>query len=176
MQQSSLWAIGLGWLLVLSAGGCASQTIKKQGLYEDQSGFRVAEDAEIPDNTKNREVLNVVAQYQRAMTNKDFGTLKRLVAEEYYENSGTTDTTEDDYGSEKLPKVYELMANHAEEIKYDITVKRVRFRRDRALVEYEYEYSYKFSVDDKPNWDAGVDVNQLELVSEDGSWKIVSGL
>jgi len=176
MEKSSLWIIGLGWLLVLSGGGCASATINKQELYEDQQGFRVAEDAEIQDSKKNREVLNVVAQYQRAMTDKDFGTLKRLVADKYYENAGTTDTTEDDYGTEELPGVYELMANHAEAIKYDITVKRLRHQRDRALVEYEFEYSYKFEVDEKPNWDAGVDVNQLELVSENGRWKIVSGL
>jgi len=176
MRNWSPWVIVLVSASVLSSGACASQTIRDEELYDEQKGFRIADEAEISDNEKNRKVLNVVARYQRALTNKDFGTLRSLIAADYYDNSGTTDTTEDDYGADRLPEIYELMAQHAEEIKYDITIQRVHYERRRALVEYEYEYSYKFEVDDKPSWDAGFDVNQLELVSADGGWKIVSGL
>lgn len=178
-RSSGLLLAGLTAMFLVAvflAGGCASQVIKNNEIYEDQKGFRIAEDAEIPDNTKNRKVLDVVAAYQRAVATKDFGTLKRLVSEDYYENAGTTNTTEDDYGNKRLPEIFELMANHAEEINYTVVIKRIQYQRDRALVDYEYKYAYKYEVGEKPTWDAGVEVNRLELVPADGRWRITSGL
>jgi hypothetical protein len=178
MMCTTSRAIGSGtMLLALFLVGCASQTIKNDELYQDRPGFRLSEEAEIRDNTKNRQVLDVVAQYQNAVTNKDFAALKRIVSEDYYSNSGTTDTTEDDYGNEQLGDTFEMMANYADEIRYKVKVQSISYKNDRAMVEYEYEYAYKFQVGDKPSWDAGVDMNELELVPEDdGDWKIASGL
>lgn len=178
MMRTTSRAIGIStMLLALFLVGCASQTIKNDELYKDRPGFRLAKDAEIRDNTKNRQVLDVVAQYQNAVTNKDFAALKRIVSEDYYSNSGTTDTTEDDYGREQLGDTYEMMANYAEEIRYKVKVQSISYENNRALVEYEYEYAYKYQVGDKPSWDAGADMNELELVADkDGGWKIASGL
>lgn len=176
MRKTSV-ALGVVATVVMMLGfGCASQTIKGDELYKDQRGFRIGDKAKIPDSNKNREVLDIVAQYQKAVSSKDFGTLKRLIAQEYYDNGGTTDTTEDDYSGTKLPELFEMMAKHAEEIKYDVTVKRVQYKHKRALVDYEYKYAYKYKVGDKPTWDAGVEVNRLELVPENGRWRIASGL
>lgn len=176
MRTWSSPTIGLALLSMVALSACATGSIRKQDLYKDQRGFRIGKKAEIRDSTRNRQVLNVVAQYQQAITNKDFGTLERLISDDYYDNAGTTDTTSDDYGASELPGIWEKLAQYAEEIKYDITVKKVTHKRRRALVKYEYEYAYKVKVGDKPEWDAGVDVNQLELVSRNGNWKILSGL
>ncbi|MFB6265078.1 MAG: hypothetical protein ABEL76_15875 [Bradymonadaceae bacterium] len=162
---------------VLVAGSaCGSKYIKNDELYEDQPAFRIDKKAEIRDNTRNRKVLDVLARYRRALVEKDFGALKRLIAEDYYDNGGTTATTDDNYGREKVVASFERLANYAEDIEYKVTVKDLTYERNRAKLRYEYEYAYKYTVGEKPSWDAGVELNELEVVQKDGSWKIVSGL
>lgn len=169
-------ALVLGWAMLLLGVGCADHLIQGEELYDKDPGFRIGEEAQIEDNTQNRKVLDVLAQYRKAVVAKDFGTLKRLVSEDYYDNGGTTDTTEDDYGWEKLSEVFELMANHAEEIKYKVVVKDLKYENERAMVTYEYEYAYKYDLGPKPSWDAGVEVNQVEMIKHKDRWRITSGL
>jgi hypothetical protein len=163
-------------LTALGSVACGGEYIRSENLYADDPGFQVAEEAEIPDNTVNREVLNILVEYRKAVVRKDFGALKRLISEDYYDNAGSTDTTEDDYSAQHLGEVFELMAQHADEIKYNVLVQDVGVRKDRAYVDYKYDYAYQYAVGDEIAWDAGVEVNRLELVQEDGSWRIVSGL
>lgn len=144
--------------------------------YKDHKGFRIDQEAEIKDTVEHRQVMDVLLQYRQAMVNKDIGTIKRLVSENYYENAGTTNTTQDDYGAEQLEQLYELVSQHAEDVKYDVTVKAMNVDGDRASVDYEFDFAYHYKVGDKVAWDAGVEVNRLEMESSDGEWKIVSGL
>ncbi len=125
---------------------------------------------------ENRQVVDVLLQYRRAVIRKDVGALRRLVSEDYYDNGGTTDTTRDDFGVDELPEIFELIAQHAEQIKYDVVVKDVEIKDDVAYVDYEYEYAYQYKVGDQTSWDAGLEVNRLELAQRDGEWKIISGL
>ncbi len=165
----------VGWSLGIGAG-CAAATIQSDEIYADDPAFRIADDSEIEDTTRNREVLDVLAQYRKAVVRKDFGTLKRVISKNYYDNGGTTATTDDDYGYEELANVFERMAQHAEEIKYRVTVRDVTYERERARVTYEYKYAYKYVLGEKPTWDAGTEVNRTEMVREDGRWKIIGGL
>jgi ketosteroid isomerase-like protein len=163
-------------LAVTLFAGCASQSIKSEELYKNDPGFQISKDVEIDDTAKNRQVLDVVARYRKALVQKDFGALKRLVADDYYTNSGTTDTTEDDYGAERLPKIYEHIAKYGQDITYNITIQNLNFERNRAFVRYEFEFSYRSTVGDKPTWDAAQDVNEVELIQKDDGWRIISGL
>ena len=158
------------------SAACGDPYVKDEDLYADDPGFRIAEDSEIMDTTAHREILDVLAQYRKAVVKKDFGALKRLVAVGYYDNAGTTDTTEDDYDADALSTLYEMMARHAESIKYNVLVKDLEVDSNRAWIDYEYEYAYEYEVGDEVAWDAGVDVNRLELEAVDGRWRIVSGL
>ena len=45
-----------------------------------------------------------------------------------------------------------------------------------AHVDYEYRYTYQYTVGDEVSWDAGVEVNRLDLKKIKGEWKIISGL
>ncbi len=173
--QRLLVGILIGVVALMSVG-CGGDYIRSENIYTDDPGFQIEEDAEIPDTTVNRQVLDVLAHYRRAIVNKDFGALKRLVSDDYYDNAGTTDTTQDDYSADKLPEIFELMAQHAEDIQYDVEVQNVDIRKDRAFVSYEFDYAYKYNIAGDSAWDAGVDVNRLELVQEDGKWRIISGM
>ena len=168
--------VSLVLVFAFALAGCAPTYLTTKHHYKDQIGFMIDEEARIADSVGNREVLDIMIQYRDAMVRKDFGTIKRLVSKRYYDNGGTTKTTKDDYGSDQLPEVYEAMAQHADQIKYKIKVKSVDVRDKVAYIDYEYEYAYQYKVGDESSWDAGIEINRLELVPEDGEWKILSGL
>ena len=168
--------IALILFVVSTSLACSGRYLKTKNHYPDEVGFAIDDEAEIADTTQNRQVIDVLLQYRQALVKKDVGTLKRLISARYYENGGTTDTTRDDYGHEQLPDVFELMAQHTDQIRYDVTLKRVQVKRNTAFLDYEFRYAYEYKVGESPTWDAGLDVNRLELESEDGEWKIVSGL
>jgi hypothetical protein len=69
-----------------------------------------------------------------------------------------------------------MMAQSAKEIRYDVLVKDVEVEADHAYVDYKFDYAYQYVVADEVAWDAGIDVNRLELAQENGEWRIVSGL
>ncbi|QDG54017.1 hypothetical protein FIV42_25735 [Persicimonas caeni] len=163
-------------LTALSSVACGSDYIRSEELYADNPGFNIDEEAEIADTTTNRQVIDVLVHYRQAVVNKDFGALKRLISEDYYDNAGTTDTTTDDYSAEHLGEVFEMMAQHAQDIKYNVLVQGVEVSKDRAFIDYKYDYAYQYKVGEDVAWDAGVDVNRLELIQEGGKWRIVSGL
>src|SRR5690554_6495624 len=131
---------------LLAGVGCGTDYIRDDQLYKDDPDFQIDEDSEIEDTLKNREVLDVLATYRKAVVSKDFGTLKRLVSAQYYDNAGTTSTTEDDYNAEDLSKVFEMMAQGAREIRYGVRVREVGVQGDRASVDYKFEYAYKYGM------------------------------
>lgn len=164
------------FLILIFSTACGPDYLRKESHYADVHGLEIDETSEIPDTAENRAVVNVLIQYRNALVTKDVGTLKRLVSDTYYENAGTTDSTRDDYGAAELPDVFELLASKADEIKFDIELKHVEVKGDKAMVDYEFKYAYRFAVGDQQNWDAGTDLNRLELFAENGEWKIISGL
>lgn len=162
--------------ILFSFVSCAAGNLNTRDHYEDQPGFTIDEEAVIPDTLANREVIDVLLQYQNALVRKDFGSLKRLISPNYFDNSGTTNTTVDDYDHKTLTNIFETMAKHSEDIKYKIVLKSIEILEKKAFLDYEFEYAYAHKVGGELSWDAGVDVNRLELVSENGEWKIISGL
>lgn len=165
----TLWALMLG-------PGCASDYIRDDNFRPEEPEFRIDEAAQIVDDEAHRSILEVMAQYRQALTKKDFGTINRLIAPDYYDNSATTNTTKDDYGREQLGEIFEMLANHAESIQYRVTIKDVEIVRDQAYIDYEYRYAYQYRVGEDVSWDAGVEINRVSLKQVDGQWKIVSGL
>lgn len=176
MRRIRLLLLPLMVLLVALQLACGPGLIRSEDLYNDEQGFRIDQEATIEDTVENRKVLDVMVQYRRALMRKDVGSLRRLVAEDYYDNAGTTTTTADDYDGSNLPEIFEMLSQHAEEIRYAVNVKAMEIKGDQASVDYEYEFAYKYRVGEQETWDAGVDVNRLELASRDGEWKIISGL
>lgn len=165
-------------LLVFSATsiGCAGNFIRGDELYPDDPHFSIDEQAQIEDTTDARQLLDVLFQYRRALVSKDFGTLLRLVSDDYYDNAGTTHTTADDYGRDELDEHFELLANYAQQIRYRIVVKDVQIDGGRAHIDYEFEYAFQYRIGDHETWDAGVDVNRVEFLREGERWRISSGM
>ena len=139
--------------------------------------LRVEEDAEIIDNDENREVLKVVNAYRVALKNRSTEDLDSLISDEYYENGGTNDSAEDDYGRSGVPNVLRRLEEKVKEINFEIIVKDMQVQDDRAWVVFEYLWNYKYQVGEVPKWESGRDVNRIDLVRSDGgTWKITRGL
>ncbi len=170
----------IGWMIIAgflwASLGCASSGLQTEDIYPDAMGFEIGEDAYVEDTPDVREVIDILYQYREALVAKDFGTLNRLVSEHYYHNAGNTSTTQDDYGQDGLPEIYELMAEYVQQVQYHVVIKEVVVEGDRAHIDYEFEYAFQFEVADSEAWDAGVDVNRLEMYREGGHWRITDGM
>ena len=176
MKVRRLWKWAVVAALVAITTGCASSQLSTDDIYPGETEFRIGENAEIKDSPEVREVIDVMYQYRQALIAKDFGTLNRLVSPHYYENTGTTHTTTDDYSYDQLGEVFEMMAEYAQEIRYEVTIQDVVVRDNQAHVDYEFQYAYQYRVADKETWDAGMDVNRMEFLREDNQWRIVGGM
>lgn len=163
-------------MMLLATTACTSGHIRPDSFYPDDPAYRMDENARVPNTPEYHKVLDVLGQYRSSLVSKDFGALNRLVSADYYDNAGTTHTTADDYGRADLAEVFELMARHAETIQYKVTVKDVVISGERAHIDYEYEYAYQYRIGDETTWDAGIEVNRLQMAREGDHWRITSGL
>ncbi len=170
----------LFWLIMvvggLLASGCASSGLQSDELYPDTPEFQISDEVTIADTPEHREILEVLYEYRLALVTKDFGALNRLVSEDYYDNAGTTHTTADDYGYQNLPEIFELLANYADDIQYGVKVQELRVDGRQASIDFRYDYAYRFEIGDQETWDAGSDINRLDLRREGDVWRIISGM
>lgn len=163
-------------LLTLFATACGPAHLRSDDLYPEDRNFRIDPESEILDTAEAREVLEVLYQYRQALVSKDFGTLLRLVSEDYYDNAGTTHTTADDWTRTNLPEIFEMMAEYAEEIQYRVLVKDLQVQGPQARIDFEFQYSFRYRVGETETLDAGRDVNRMEFVREGDRWRIISGM
>lgn len=166
-------------LLGVLAGGVAAVALSACGPSHINTidGVQIDGEAAIVDTNSNREVLQVVSEYHDALERRDGQLLELLVSDDYYENSGTAESTEDDYGRASLAEVLSRFTDAVQHLTLEITVKDLRVEGDRAQVFYEYTYNCLYKVGEVPRWDAGRDVNRMDLVrTSAGAWKITRGL
>ena len=156
-------------LLMIFLFACSGTLIGCQASYIPTT--RVA------DNPENRAVYNVVMAYRRAMEQRDARVLKALISRKYFENSGTTERGDDDYGyAQLLEKVLPKLKENIKAVHLRIMVTNIQIDGSRASANYEYFYKFKYVEGGKEGWKQKNDFNRLELAKENGSWKIISGL
>lgn len=131
----------------------------------------------VEDTPENRAIHEVVEAYRTAVEERDMERLQRLVSRRYYENSSTTDTTHDDYGYDTVAdKVLPKLRDNIKKVQYRIVLRKVSIDGVRASAEYEYYWKFLYSEGGKESWIAANDFNRLDLILEDGTWKIAAGL
>ena len=143
-------------------------------LIDDSSV--VANDAEIVDNSVNREIIAQIEEYRRALEDKDIASLRRLISSGYYENAGTNHTTDDDYGYDGLTEVFELYAENVRQLRLSLEVRQIEVRGDRANVYLDYAYNMLYVVEGQERWQVDRDINRVELVREGDQWRVLAGL
>jgi len=132
---------------------------------------------QVDDTAANRSVYDVIEGYREGMETQNRDRIAGLISRQYYENSSTTDTTADDYGYEELvQQVLPKLLDNIKHVQYRIQVRRIEVDGNRAIAEYEYFYKFQYAEGGRERWISRNDFNRLDLVFEEGSWKIVAGL
>lgn len=130
---------------------------------------------ELSDTPDHRAVLKLLEAYRGAFVEKNVEGLASLCSSRFFEDAGTTSTA-DDFNLEGLR---EHFAKHFEAIQspsLDLHLKRVLVDGDKAQVDYRYVARYRMTLPAGDKWVVTDDVKRMELVRENGSWKILSGI
>ena len=131
----------------------------------------------IDASDENRAIYKVMMSYRAAMEARDVDGVLSLASSKYYENAGTTETDEDDYGYDELrQQVAQLLSDNVLAVRYHVLLTNIDVDGDRATCDYEYRAQFKFVEGGQEGWAQRADFNRLDLVREEEGWKIVAGL
>ena len=136
----------------------------------------IASDAEISGTDENREITELIEEYSAALVALDTERLHSLVSHRYYENAGTTDRTEDDYGHAGVMEMLTTLREQVRDVRVEISVHDIRVAGTRAEVLFEWALTMLYRAGDQDRWQTGRDFARLELERENGRWMITSGL
>lgn len=152
---------------LITQSGCAGRFLEGDIIHAE---------AKIRSTPENVDVMHLVDTYRQAMEAVDVDMLRSLISQDYYENAGTTNTTDDDYGHEGLESIFNILTQHVKEARLNVKIRDIRVYDDRADVVFEYAYTMLYQVGDTKRWQTERDVNRIQLHREDDAWLIVSGL
>ena len=145
--------------LLLAAIGC-STPIK---------GHKVA------DNKLNREVVAVMNAYRGAMEARDADRVLGLVADDYFEDLGNTDNS-DDYGRKALAKKLTDRFAKTSALHMKLELIEVKAMNELVAARMRFDVRYRFDLPSGSRWERHSDTNEIILVRAGGALKIKSGL
>ena len=149
--------------------GCGPGIIENSSVISDES--------EIFNTDENRDIVSLIETYQQALEDKDVGTLQRYISNDYYENAGTTQTTQDDYGFSGLNDVFNLFGENVRQINVHVSIRDIQIDGNLANVYLDYSYNMLYVIDGQERWQVDSDINRIELVLEpDNQWRFIHGL
>lgn len=144
----------------LVAAGCATSTIGN---------------TDIKDTEENREILEVVERYHRALESLDADAVLELVSPDYYEDLGNTDEA-DDYDYEGLARSLHEEFERTRTLRLDIRVDDISVEDDAAHAELYYDIRAQNEYPSGLKWERTTDRTRLTFERVGDAWRIVSGL
>jgi len=140
-------------------------------------GSKYIENTKIPDNPETRKILNLVERYRVAMEHRDIKTLGAMMSRKYYENAGTTATSDDDYGyNTVLKKIFPFLKDNVKAVQYQLNVSKIVVGKKKASADFEYKAKVLIAVGERKHWIFEDDFDRLDFVKEDGVWRITRGM
>lgn len=161
-RKTSLGRLCVSVLLVLGTGaGCATQNIPN---------------THVKDTKENREVLEFVEQYRKAMESRDSTTLLSMASKYYFDDMGTT-AGEDDVDFDGLRDGLARLRHDVLAARYQISYRGLSEVADnRVWVDLLYTGWFKINTPEGPQWRRRLEPHRVVLSREDGRLKIVSGM
>lgn len=130
---------------------------------------------DVPDTAENREAVEFIEDYRLAMEARNPAGILRLVSTEYYDDNGSP-TADDDVDYGMLQQSVLRLTEDVIEVRYEMRYRRVIFRDDRVLVDFTYTGRFKVRTPEGERWARRLADNRMELVRENGEYRIISGL
>lgn len=137
----------------------------------------VIPNTDVEDTDFNRGVVEFCEDYRHAVERRNVALLLRLADPKYYEDGGSTDTSDDlDYAG--LKAYLETKFRDVKAIRYEVRYREVsRGRNEEVFVDYTYSASYKIPTPKGDVWRRRVADNRLELKPEGhGGYRILAGM
>lgn len=132
---------------------------------------------DVEDNELNRKVVEFCEDYRHAVERRNVGMLLKLADQKYYEDGGTSDTSDDlDYAG--LKEYLEGKFKDVKAIRYEVRYREVtRGRNQEIYVAYTYSASYKVPSANGDVWRRRVADNRLELRPDgEHTFRILAGM
>ncbi|HEX2678220.1 MAG TPA: hypothetical protein VHM19_16310 [Polyangiales bacterium] len=130
----------------------------------------------VPDTGDNREVLDFVEKYRKAVEQRDIGTLLQMTSQDYFDDMGTP-AGEDDVDYEALQAGLQRLRQEVLGARYQISYRAVTFTdTHKVLVDLLYTGWFKVSTPDGAQWRRRLEPHRIVLAREDHGYKIVSGM
>ena len=149
------------FFILFTTLGCSSANIKN---------------TDVRNTAFNREIVEVVERYRKAIETRDADALKAMLSKRYYENASTTETDADDYGYDRVvEKIFPMLSDNVERVFYQVRIKKIKRSGSRTLVNVDYVLRFRYTDGQESHWAMQSDINQLELVMEDNVWRIRTG-
>ncbi len=95
----------------------------------------------IADTAANREIIELVERYRRAIESQDLAALLRMASPRYWEDGGTV-KADDDYGYAGLREVLAARLARVKDIRYSLKYHRIEHRGRTANVYVWIDGSY----------------------------------
>jgi len=130
----------------------------------------------VPATDSNREVFGIVKAYHAAVEAKDIDSVKRMISQRYYENGGTTDRSEDDYGYDKVVERVTMLRDNVKRVQLRIKLVDIEVAGEEATVDYEFVGRVLLTeggIDTYRTWN---DFSRMRLAREADRWMIIGGL
>jgi hypothetical protein len=156
-----LLAPGLALVLSLVSGACSREYIPN---------------TDVEDNEFNRKVVEFCEGYRHAVERRNVGMLLKLADQKYYEDGGTSDTSDDlDYAG--LKEYLEGKFRDVKAVRYEVRYREVtRGRNEEVFVAFTYSASYKIPTPKGDVWRRRVADNRLELLPDGEEFRILAGM
>src|SRR5687767_1709616 len=146
----------LGTLIALGLVGCAHDKIPLTN---------------IDDTEENREILELVGEYHKALESLDADAILQLVSPRYYEDNGNLEAN-DDYDFEGLRKSLAEDFKRTRALKVDIRVDMVEVDEDagKAWAELYYQMHAQNEYPSGLKWESGSDRTRLRFERVQNKW------
>jgi hypothetical protein len=131
----------------------------------------------IDDTEENREILDVVKEYHKALESLDADALLHLVSPRYFEDNGNLESA-DDYDFEGLRKSLAEDFRRTRALKVDIRVDMVEVDEDagKAWAELYYRIHAQNEYASGLKWESESDRTRLRFERVENKWLIIAGL
>ena len=130
----------------------------------------------VPDTSDNREVLDFVEKYRKAVEDRDIGALLQMTSRDYFDDMGTPQG-EDDVDYDALQIGLQRLRQDVLGARYQISYRAVTFTENhKVLVDLLYTGWFKVTTPDGDQWRRRLEPHRIMLAREDRGFKIVSGM
>jgi len=131
----------------------------------------------VEDNESNREVVEFVEKYRKAVEARDIATLMSLASRDYFDDMGTP-AGEDDVDYDALKAGLVRLRQEVIDARYQISYRGLSYMpNDRVLVDLLYTGWFKVNTADGPTWRRRLEPHRIVLAREDrGDYRIISGM